>query len=700
MSRDGREEIDGGILRDAQGRRQMVARGKHQAMASTDVPSGGTVLDGDGREQIVLYQSYDPVSFGADPLGLLDSSAAVLQASAALGGTSTAVVCHFATAGTYKLNLTSLDSVRVTGIGQGLVTLVPASATSPILQFGGSASYSDQYSYIDGVTFTTGGVDRAYAYPLIETFLSRNVKFGDDVYFNTEGYTALCMHLVGTYQNRWRGIHFRTGKYGIPFEWENTRGFGSSTMTGTITTTSGSTSASVTVTTGAISDNDQLVCASLLADLTVGNSHSGVGPYTVTLNRPAIATGTAAVVIKPTPQCDTMLFDMQVDGICFGIFRDARNDVHGVNFFAKAVQTNYYPTAPSQSTTLNGSHAIGASSITVASATGIVAGDILCLDPGYDTCEYVRVSDSYVSGTSVTLHSTTPLRFAHANAVEVFRGGVGLSMANGYTGIKFHEAHFEGQQLDCAFGNVRNIIFLAPYHGGGRIVHVIGDVQYLEVDKPEMRGTANLNEGVRRASNATGSFDGKWIIKDPYVPAGSPITPTVPTSYFPHATRNWWLRTLNNGVLGWMYNSDTSAYYATLHQMRTGNGIRGAIGYGGGMSGGRVGGTGAAITSSPYTVLFNNTGNGQVEALVVPIDTNGGVVTVNLPDSTGVPAGSTVTVVDEGGHAGTNAITLSRSGSDQLYDTVGGAANTKSIGANYSYKTFYCNGNLKWIDIT
>jgi hypothetical protein len=51
---DPQEQLDGGVLRDAQGRRQLVAVEKHAALAATDRPSAGTVTDVDGREQVVV----------------------------------------------------------------------------------------------------------------------------------------------------------------------------------------------------------------------------------------------------------------------------------------------------------------------------------------------------------------------------------------------------------------------------------------------------------------------------------------------------------------------------------------------------------------------------------------------------------------------------------------------------------------------
>jgi len=139
------------------------------------------------------------------------------------------------------------------------------------------------------------------------------------------------------------------------------------------------------------------------------------------------------------PQCDTSVFDFQVDGCQFGIFRSSTQDIHGFNFWVKCAQTVWYPTAPAENTTLNGAHSAAATSLTVVAGTGIVTGDVLTIDPGFTGCEIVKVAS--VSGTTVTLDAHTPLRLAHASGAEVFRGGVVASFANGYNNLKLHEFH-------------------------------------------------------------------------------------------------------------------------------------------------------------------------------------------------------------------------------------------------------------------
>lgn len=54
MARDVLEVLDGGVLRDAHGRRELTLRELHEAPAATDLPSAGTYTDADGREQVVL----------------------------------------------------------------------------------------------------------------------------------------------------------------------------------------------------------------------------------------------------------------------------------------------------------------------------------------------------------------------------------------------------------------------------------------------------------------------------------------------------------------------------------------------------------------------------------------------------------------------------------------------------------------------
>lgn len=80
-------------------------------------------------------------------------------------------------------------------------------------------------------------------------------------------------------------------------------------------------------------------------------------------------------------------------------------------------------------------------------------------------------------------------------------------------------------------------------------------------------------------------------------------------------------------------------------------------------------------TDSPYAVADG--------VSLVGVDPTTAVVTVTLPAADSREAGSEITVKDEGGAAGTNAITVS--------GTVDGAANP-TISADYGKLTVYTNG--------
>lgn len=54
MTKDNLEYAEGGILRDQFGRKEYTLRGLHQARATGDALEGGTIVDADKREQIVL----------------------------------------------------------------------------------------------------------------------------------------------------------------------------------------------------------------------------------------------------------------------------------------------------------------------------------------------------------------------------------------------------------------------------------------------------------------------------------------------------------------------------------------------------------------------------------------------------------------------------------------------------------------------
>lgn len=71
---------------------------------------------------------------------------------------------------------------------------------------------------------------------------------------------------------------------------------------------------------------------------------------------------------------------------------------------------------------------------------------------------------------------------------------------------------------------------------------------------------------------------------------------------------------------------------------------------------------------------------------IYPVDTSGGAVTVTLASAM-VAEGAHVIVNDEGGAAGTNAITIDTEGSE----TIDGAT-SQSVGSNYGTLTFYSDG--------
>lgn len=86
-------------------------------------------------------------------------------------------------------------------------------------------------------------------------------------------------------------------------------------------------------------------------------------------------------------------------------------------------------------------------------------------------------------------------------------------------------------------------------------------------------------------------------------------------------------------------------------------------------------------TDTPYDAL--------VDDVIVGVDTTSAVVTVNLPLAASVPEGKMITIQDEGGNAGANAITVAKTGSDTL-------AGASTIGANYGRVSAYSNGVDTW----
>lgn len=77
-----------------------------------------------------------------------------------------------------------------------------------------------------------------------------------------------------------------------------------------------------------------------------------------------------------------------------------------------------------------------------------------------------------------------------------------------------------------------------------------------------------------------------------------------------------------------------------------------------------------------------------------PVDTNGGTVTVTLASSM-VSDGSKLVVKDEGGLAGTNAITIATGGSENI-----DGGTTATIGSNYGSMGLYSDGTNWFVKFT
>lgn len=104
-----------------------------------------------------------------------------------------------------------------------------------------------------------------------------------------------------------------------------------------------------------------------------------------------------------------------------------------------------------------------------------------------------------------------------------------------------------------------------------------------------------------------------------------------------------------------------------------------------------------ATRSSQHNKTVKVTANYTiVNEEIVYVDTTGGAVTITLPPiQTGngtVGGRRSIRVIDSGGMAGTNAITVSRAGSNTIN---GGTSFT--IGANYGQGTFTDDGGSDWI---
>lgn len=95
-------------------------------------------------------------------------------------------------------------------------------------------------------------------------------------------------------------------------------------------------------------------------------------------------------------------------------------------------------------------------------------------------------------------------------------------------------------------------------------------------------------------------------------------------------------------------------------------------------------------TAVSYTVLLTDIGFGWI----IAVTSTAAARTITLPLANVVPAGFQLTIKDESGAAGTNAITIARSNTD-LID----GATSVSINTNYGSRTLYSDGVTKWFII-
>ena len=93
--------------------------------------------------------------------------------------------------------------------------------------------------------------------------------------------------------------------------------------------------------------------------------------------------------------------------------------------------------------------------------------------------------------------------------------------------------------------------------------------------------------------------------------------------------------------------------------------------------------TAVAFAASPYTVLAADT--------VLLLDTSGGAVEVDLP-AVASSSGRVLTIKDEAGSAGTNAITIDPNGTE----TIDGSATSATITTNFGVMELVCDGT-QWL---
>jgi len=96
--------------------------------------------------------------------------------------------------------------------------------------------------------------------------------------------------------------------------------------------------------------------------------------------------------------------------------------------------------------------------------------------------------------------------------------------------------------------------------------------------------------------------------------------------------------------------------------------------------------------------VTSSTGDGNDYAAdkddqVIFANTNDSVLTVTLPDTSEIQTGHTVEVVDEGGNAGTNNITVTQNGSENI----NGAATDTTVSTNYAREVYVWNGT-QWLN--
>ena len=230
----------------------------------------------------------------------------------------------------------------------------------------------------------------------------------------------------------------------------------------------------------------------------------------------------------PTLQLDTFLLSNCLsEGMCVGVVKSAPSaDFHNFVFdCCKHLMAASWPEANvSVETTLTSSPSAGATTFTVASASGLAAGQFMWVGQ-HLTPELVQISTI----VSTTVTTSNPLRYAHTSGDQVLSGGFFASFGANVYNVEMFAPHGEFSAAIAVVWGTRHVTVYDAYGTVRDVIRLIGSgssVKGLRV----VRGAVSGNGGVNNVIRITTAGDDPGLMVSIDGPVLNPNTGSPPTT--------------------------------------------------------------------------------------------------------------------------------------------------------------------------